>query len=541
MAIRRLNRLFTAALLTAACAAAGPVLAQSKAETPFAPDRLHVTLGDHAIVAMPGQAQLRFGAVSPISIGSMDPADPSQTEWELTPRLRARLSPSLILTGNRWPVFQFYQVAVDVDARWALAQPETPSYLREDPENQLRRAWDGPRITQAYALLAGKHAAIKLGMTRSSWGTGMLANPGTDHQHPAIGSGAPPDVTLSQSPFGYGRFVDRVARFQVGFFPLGEKRRGAETFKPLTVAVAADMVLEDGTASWDEGDRTYQGIVAIFGRYERLHLGLYGVYRNQTHKDDGGSTEVGVVDLSATYRILNGAYDVWLDGELAFIFGNSTFSKSVFHPGPLDVFSWGGTLRFGFASACFEGVFEFAAGSGDNNPFDEQIRGFNFNREFRAGLLMFREVLRTTTAVGAANVADPTFRGAPPAGYERIASGGAIQGATLFFPRIGWEPVERLKIYAGVLLGSSTVEYTDPFWTGNKGGVSSGPHGATEKGFLGVEVDLAVRYTFESLGPAVISIMAEFAYFQPGSVFSWPDGTNANDVFGAWAHVEARF
>ena len=198
-------------------------------------------------------------------------------------------------------------------------------------------------------------------------------------------------------------------------------------------------------------------------------------------------------------------------------------------------------MRFGFASACFEAVLEFATSSGDSNPFDGALRQFNVNREFRAGLLMFREVLRITSAVGTANVADPTYRGTPPSGFERIATGGGIQGATLFFPRIAWEPTEGLKLYAGVLLGSSTLAYVDPFWTGVNGGVSSGPHGVRDKSFLGVEVDLAIRYTFEPLGPVAMSLMVEAAYFSAGEVFDRADGRPANDVFGAWAHAEARF
>lgn len=519
----------------------GSVLAQSKAEPPFEPTRTHVTLGEHAIVALPGEVLLSFGAVSPISIGLMEEDSPSQTDWQLIPRVRARLTPSLILSGNRWPVFQWYQVAVDVDARHVFGAEDSPDYLAEDPLTQLRRNWSGPRINQAYALMAGEHAAIKFGMTQSSWGTGMLANPGRSHPHSAIGSQQPPDVTVAQSPFGYARFVDRVARLQLAFFPLPEITSGTERYKPLTIAVAGDLVLEDATADWDAGDRTYQGIVAAFGRYDRLQLGLYGVYRRQEHREKQGLTEVGVVDLSASYRVLRGAYDVWLDGEIVFIAGQSSYSKNVFHDGPMDVFQWGGLLRFGFASACFETVLEFSIGSGDSNPFDGALRQFNFNREFRAGLLMFREVLRITSAVGATNVADPTYRGTPPSGYERIATGGGLQGTTLFFPRIAWEPIERLKIYAGVLLGSSTLAYVDPFWTGLHGGVSSGPHGARDKSFLGVEIDVALRYGFEPLGPVAFSLMVEAAYFSPGEVFDRGDGEPVNDVFGAWAHVEARF
>jgi len=544
MARKRVRWTGIAGVLAALCVVWGVAplaFAQAKGEPPFEPNRVHFTVGDHAIIALPGEVQLRFGAVSPISIGSMEDADPDQTDWQLVPRVRARLEPALILTGQRWPVFQFYKFAVDVDLRYTFAQGDIPSYLREDTVEQIRRDWAGPRINQAYALMAGKHAAIKVGMMQSSWGTGLLANPGRDHRHDKIGSLAAPDVTLAQSPFGYGRFVDRVARLQLAFFPLGEKRFGSETYKPLTIAAMGDIVLEDNLANWDEGDRAYQAVLAIFGRYDRLSVGAYGVYRNQEHAEGAGLTEVGVVDLSATYRILSGAYDVWLEGELVFLFGESSYSKNVFYEGPLNVSQFGGLLRFGFASACFEAVMEFASGSGDNNPFDGNLQNFGFAREFRAGLLMFREVLRITSAVGAANVADPTFRGQPPSGYERIANGGAIQGTTLFFPRIAWEPVDRFKIYAGILLGSSTVEYTDPFWTGINGGVSSGPHGQPDKDFLGVEVDLAFRYTFEPIGPLAISLMAEFAYFHPGAVFTRLDGTAANDVFGAWAHVEARF
>ena len=41
----------------------------------------------------------------------------------------------------------------------------------------------------------------------------------------------------------------------------------------------------------------------------------------------------------------------------------------------------------------------------------------------------WEKMLKTTTAVGAFNVADETYRAEPPRGHERIASGGAMTTA----------------------------------------------------------------------------------------------------------------
>ncbi len=200
----------------------------------------------------------------------------------------------------------------------------------------------------------------------------------------------------------------------------------------------------------------------------------------------------------------------------------------------------GGLARFGLETGMFKGVLEAGSASGDDNPFDDQVRGFSFDREYRVGLLLFREVLRTATAVTAYNVADPAYRGAPPRGFDRIATGGAVRGATYVNPRFTLKPTDGLHVFAGFLYAASDGEYVDAFRSGLEGGAPVGPRGARAADDLGWEVDLGVRYAFD-VERVRLAVRAEGAWFVPGEVFDDEDGAALNDIFGFWLNLGARW
>lgn len=525
-----------AAALVVGLTTAGPALAQDAQLVDL--ERLFFPVGDHALIAVPGSFGIIYGQVDPITVAVEEPGEADATRTDAYGHVHFRFSPSLTLTGNTWPVFQVYQLAGELEGRFWI-DSTVPASLALDPELQNRSARENEGLfepIQAYALAAGRRVAIKAGLMRSNWGTGLLANDGLDAKRP----------TVRTSPFGYSRFSDRVIRVQVGYFPFDPPRRAAQDAArpppPLTIALAGDAVMQDSTADWAEGDRTYNGIIAAIMQLDRVSAGIYGVYRNQSHASSEGDTEVFVGDLQVMGHILDprGETKLWVEAELAGMLGTTTYSQSVFLPEGYDIASWGGLLRVGVEHGAMEAVVETGHATGDDNSFDDTLHTFSFNREYRVGLLMFREVLKATTAVSAYNIADETFRAEPPRGYERLANGGSVQGATYLNPRVLLRASESFALMGGLLLGWAPSGYTDPFRSGVAGGASVGPRGAVEPTFIGAEVDLGLQVdvAFEHIK---LRGRAELAWFTPGDVFDDAQGNSAADVIGFWFHTGVIF
>ncbi|MCA9515523.1 MAG: hypothetical protein KC635_11305, partial [Myxococcales bacterium] len=376
---------------------------------------------------------------------------------------------------------------------------------------------------------AGDHVALQLGLMRSGWGLGLLANPG---ELVAFDDD-------ESSPFGYPRQADRNLRAQLAVFPLARAR--ADAPPPLTVALAFDAVIDDDTAHWADGDRAYQGIAAVRGHAGPVAAGFYAVHRRQTHHE-GGETVVTVLDVTARASLIKRpGLEAWLEGEGALILGSSSLAQSPTDPGAYDVGAAGGILRFGVRAGVFTGVIEAGTASGDDNPFDDEVHGFSFDREYRVGLLLFRELLRDETAVTAANIEDPTYRGSPPRGYETLATEGAVRGASYVNPRATFHITDDLRLDLGFLWAASDGDYVDAFQSGLIGGAAVGPRGARAADSLGYEVDAGLRYRLRVGSVLVLEARLQGAWCRPGAVFDTADGEAADDLYGLLAELGGRF
>lgn len=507
---------------------AGVSPAQAQDRSIFDPERLFFAFGEHVVFALPGETTGLYGHVGELPIDVASEPERDRVPAEDFGRVRLRLQPALTLTGARWRPFAVYQVAADIDALNDLVfVGDGRDPLAHDPAGRTSTGLVGARLQQLYALAAGPTLALKVGLTRSSWGLGVLANAGEE-----------PRPDDDGSPFGFASRADRVVRAQLAVFPIAARARGAEP--PLTVALAFDGVIDDDTASWSKGDRAYNFISAVRGVVDRFQGGFYAVHRRQAHAE-GGETIVTVLDLHARLDLVREAtLATWIEGEGAVILGSSSLSRSPVHDGAFDVAAAGGVGRFGVKAGVFTGVLEVGLASGDDNPFDDELRGFSFDREYRVGLLMFRELLRTSTAVAAYNLADPAWRGAPPRGYENIATAGAVRGVAYINPRVTVRPVEGLHLYAGLLYAESDAEYVDPFRSSLIGGAPVGPNGALAASSLGLELDFGVRYTVD-VGRAELHARAEVAWLDPGEVFDRAALTEVDDIVGFWLHLGARW
>ncbi len=373
-------------------------------------ERLLFTIGEHGMMALPGEVHAVGSWVDRVPVTSEAPELPDELPDDLAGFFRLRFMPSFTLLGTQWPVFQAYQLRADIDLTVDVFDDAFDTPLAYDPVHAERSTVPVPRLMETYFLAAGKSLAIKAGLMRSSWGAGILANDGRDRG---------PGVEFS--PFGFSRSADRVVRLQVAWFPLDRpKREGAGP--PLTLAVAVDGVLDDDTAKWTEGDRAFNFVAAVTGEVDTFRGGIYAVHRTQKH-GGGGSTEVTVFDAQAKYHLIQrGSIDAWVAAEVAGIIGTTTRARSAILQKPYDIYGAGGVLRVGLEHTLLQAVLEGGLASGDDNPFDSELRAFTFDREYRVGLLMFREYQRKVTAVTAYNLADPTYRAEPSRGFERTAT-----------------------------------------------------------------------------------------------------------------------
>jgi hypothetical protein len=495
-------------------------------------DRALFTIGEHALVTFPGRLEVVGGYVDGMAVDVAAPQGLDLLPSDLSLASRLRVAPSLTLHGSTWPLFTAYQVSADLDIRYESGSSVVDEALAYDPVRAARDRPPIPRLLQANATAIGSHMAVSFGLTRSSWGLGMLAN-----------DGGPREVAEGASPFGFARHADRVVRAQVLVFPLGRPTGngpdGESQEPPLTVALAADAVVDDDTANWAHGDRAWHAVGALRGRIEGLRGGIYGVHRVQDHAE-GGETQVTVLDLHVRQDLYASDIRIWAELEMAITFGETTYAENALDLGPQDVLAGGGIFRVGTRGGGLGIVLEGGYASGDDNPFDTEQRAFTFDREHRVGLMMFREALARSTAVAAANIADPTHRASPPRGFHRAATGGAVRGAVYINPRVTYEIVEGLQVMVGYLHATSDGFYTDPFQSGLQGGTSMGTRGVPLPRTFGDELDLGLDYVLD-LKPLRLRFRGELAWFDPGDIFASFEDPDPADQLGGWLHGEVRW
>lgn len=499
---------------------------------PFDPTRLIIPLPLPVVFTLPGDLTFRYQHLTPIALGPVSPADPrrpepaSETPEEDALFARLRLSPALFLLTPDFPFTLWrLQGEVDVFNNWAVTGDR--GFLDIDPRARADAGFVGQRLSQLSLSAVGQHVAAQVGLTRSTWGMGLLANAGHD-----------PKPHTAESPFGFPLQGDRVIRVGASAFPLGQ---GLSLKPPLTVSLAFDTVYDDDLADTTRAgrdDSAHQFVAAVLGHTTSLTAGFYLAHRTQDHWQ-GGTTSVTAFDLYARIALAESeGVKAFLELELATLRGNTSLAQTTHYEGALDVDQLGALIRFGVERGPFLGVLELGALSGDNNPFDDEQRAFAADRDHRVGLLMFREVMTAHAAVTANNVADPDYRGTPPRGYENLATHQAARGVFYANPRISFELAQGLNpvhLYAGFLYASTDGENVDPFWSGNAGGAPRGPRNGPPATELGYEVDLGLSARLE-VWDFDLDLRLEGAFFSPGKVFADAAGELPADVWAAFVH-----
>jgi hypothetical protein len=484
-------------------------------------NRLHFALGAAGVLALPGELDLWLGHVDSIAIAPVDDRD-ARVAGDAASFVRLRLSPALTII-DPGGFFALWRLASEVDLLrdwWMAGDGRDP--LAADPRGRSDTGLVGQRLSQLHLAVAGDHLAVQLGLVRSRWGLGLVSNSGDDAR-----------VHTAESPFGVSFQGDHVVRVGLQAHPLGK----GLSRPPLSVGLAFDAVVDDDTARWQDGDRAYQVVAAVQGQVDWLSLGLYAAFRTQDHHE-GGTTEVSVIDLTGRLRLAHeDGLEAFVEAEVATIRGRTSLTQSAIDRGAFDVAQLGALARFGIEAGRFLGVLEVGAASADDNPFDDDQNGFAMDRDLRVGLVLFRELLLANAAVTAANVADPDYRGVPPRGHERLATSGAVRGATYVNPRVSFRLSDDLHLYGGFLYAAADGAYVDAFWSGMAGGAPRGPRNGAPATELGVEVDLGVSWRLPSPPTHAWRLKLETAWCRPGEVFDDASGAAASDIVAMWVQA----
>lgn len=380
------------------------------------------------------------------------------------------------------------------------------------------------RLRKARGIFSvGPFLHLGAGLTTSQQGLGLLANAGATRWEP-----------------GSAAFIDpRRGDVSERYFVATGPYPGA----PLSIAAFFDRSVDDDILL--AGDSAQQaGGTLTYGTDEGTQVGIYVVWREQI-AEDGDLTEVMATDLNARVPIeLNddGSMKLTLQTEIAFINGSTELAPSSDFP-VHKVNQIGAALRANFSTPSWGVVLDFLYASGDRNLDDNAQNGFKTDYNFEMGLLLFRHVLRAHTGRVPVTAGDPDLTGYPAEDLDRFATRGSITNTISLFPRAYYTPVDGLEIYGGPLIAFTEVESVDPLNTRVEGGSPRNALAGEPTSFLGVELDLGVRYRYDIwLTSELLTTLTaglEGAALFPGGALDGPAG-DLGALFGGRFILEYR-
>ncbi len=382
--------------------------------------------------------------------------------------------------------------------------------------DQLAARVTYPRISalelrKLYLEYAWESGVVRVGQQTSSWGLGLLANDGG--RDPEAGD-------FGQQQFG--NLTYRALIVDRPFFNNG----GA--WKAFEAALAVDLVVRDTNADFARGDRAYQAVVALrFARDPEHSVGAYVVYRSQRNlfaTDGGKALDVLAVDVAGLWEVharRNRSFKVGF--EVVGITGTSTQARND-AAAVLQVRQLGLAVKTVYRVGRTRFLFDGGYASGDQNPGDDRLEAFRFDRDFKVGLVLFDHVLAYQSARSAVRASDPNLAGVPPEGTELLGTGGAVTGAWYLFPRLAFGANDWLDLYGGPLFAFSTAKLADPFNTRLGGGAPVNALGAAPGSYLGTELDLGAQVHWRPAPEVLITLTGEGGVFLPGDAFALPEG-----------------
>lgn len=448
------------------------------------------------------------------------PLDATLAPYTIAPLLtRVRVTPEIHLGG--------FGLIAEADAATGaiVGAPDVTADLPEEvpgnegwPTSKSNLAHRVPyppisalELRKLYLEYKWASGAFRVGQQTSNWGLGLLANDG----------GRDPEA----GDFGQQQFGNLTYRALLAARPLFNKGGAWRAFE---TAFAADLIVRDNFGEFAKGDRAFQGIIALrFAKDPENWFGMYAVYRNQSniHVTDGGKkTQAFVFDFAGKWEFLtrreSGLKIGW---EIVGIGGTTTQARNE-NASVLGVrqlgFAWKTAYRIRRTTLYLDGGFA----SGDQNPSDDKVENFRFDRDYKVGLILFDQVLSYQTARSGARASDPNVVGVPPEGTDLLGTAGSLSGAWYLYPRVKVAVFDWFDLYGGPLFAFGTAKLTDPYNSRINGGTSINFLGGTPGSYLGTEIDLGAQVRFHPIKELTISVTGEGGLFLPGDAFRLPDG-----------------
>jgi hypothetical protein len=384
------------------------------------------------------------------------------------------------------------------------------------PRDELD-AWRGFELRRAMVSWRTPYGELRAGHQVSDWGFGILANSGE-----------------RELPFGDQRLGDMVERLAFATRPLAW----------LYAAAGADLVFRDSNADLLEGDLGFNVFGALFHHEGRRFLGLYAAHRNQWDRDDERLV-VTVLDLHARHGgDLPGVlrWEAGVEGMLQL--GHTSRLRPEPDLEQADVLAGGAVARGALAHALTRLKLTLEAGfaSGDNDRNDDTVRHATFHPDYRVGLILFDELLGGVSARAADRLADAEHHAAIPHGTRHVPTNGGVTNAFYLWPRLAFEPLERLALRVGLLWAVAVADVVDPRATNvDAGGYNRNYFGGPADGReLGLELQVGLSYSFAPIRKVkglVVGAGVEWARLWPGDAFADRDG----DPPPATSRVGGRF
>ncbi len=425
-----------------------------------------------------------------------------------------------------------------------LARPDG-SPVRADPADPIRNRAYGLDPLNAYALRKAslqwrsKVGQFSIGATTNQFGLGLLAN----------GSSAPIDAELADQRFG-----DRVLRASFATKPL-QALSGALSQENLTALVGLDLLLQDETGALvlplhapDANDHFTKDVglafvLALRHQKSGYSSGLFFTHRAVTSR---GATVLDpnvtapfdarlsatVVDLFADYKHPVGAPEAkrewFVAGEGAVVFGSTNAVRNASCPGNSDdshcaIVQGGGVVKAGIRDERISAELLGGYASGDGNPFDGKLTNFRFDRDFKAGLILFDQVMAWQTAAMVRRAGNPALVNVPSAGLELLSTSGAITNALFLQPTVKVKVLPHTQLVASALFARAPQPFLDPYWT-NRTSVATNPFGAAAGQSYGAEFDVGANYVRPLTKGAQLYVTLAGGYFVPGDAFRTASG-----------------
>jgi len=350
---------------------------------------------------------------------------------------------------------------------------------------------------------------LRAGQQGEHWGSGIVAN---DGDHP--------------STFGDYRYGDIMEEILFATKPFGER-------SPFVVAVAGGLVYRDNFARLTRGEHAWQGVVAALYQEGMNSLGVYGVYRYQTHDETSADPlypyadklEVGVLDAAGNFAV-----PIPKPGPPAYLYGNAEAAleygttneertiQMTQNGQTTDVRAYGGSVAAGIVLGAHDHEprkrkaqspmgsrpdlygklvtqVEVGYASGDANPLDGVEHRFTFNPNHKVGLLLFDEVMRFQTARAAVAAQDPYLVGPRPApGLDLLPTQGGVSGAQYVNPTVVYRPLPNFDLKGGAVLAQSTADVVDPYRLVTQGAYVNYRGGDPTRHDLGFELDAGAEW-----------------------------------------------